>query len=341
MFRLSCAPMTEMMVVSTRGTLDESVHHLSAAIVVADGRIVGSAGNPRLVTFWRSAAKPFQLLPLVADGGVERFGLDAAMIAIACGSHNAESIHREVIARWLAAIGASEADLACGGHPSLWPALADAMVHDEIQPTPIWSNCSGNHAALLASARLHDWGISGYEERSHPVQQRVAETIATWSGVASESLLWGVDGCTAAAVALELRAMATAYVRLAISPDAAASTIRNAMMSEPYLVAGADRLDTVVMQAWPGRIFAKIGADGVYSAALPTLGLGLALKIHDGQMAAAEVALVGLLEAVIHRFGGSEPWPFEPLGQWREPAIRNTRGTTTGRLELRGDVTWA
>lgn len=327
--------------VSTRGPLDESVHHLSAVIVGADGSMLASAGNPELVTFWRSAAKPFQLLPLIADGGVERFGLDAAMIAVACGSHNAESIHREVIARWLAAIGVTEADLACGGHPSLWPALADAMVHDEIQPTPIWSNCSGNHAALLALARLHDWGISGYEERSHPVQQRVAETISTWSGVAADSLVWGIDGCTAAAVALELRGMATAYARLATSSEAAATTVRSAMMAEPYLVAGADRLDTVVMQAWPGRIFAKIGAEGVYSAALPTLGIGMALKIHDGQMAAAEVALVGLLEAVIDRFGAGEPWPFEPLGQWREPGIRNTRGVATGRLEVRGDVTWA
>ena len=329
------------MVVSTRGALDESVHHLSAVVVTVDGRIVGSAGDPRMVTYWRSAAKPFQLLPLVADGGVERFGLDAAMIAIACGSHNAESIHREVITRWLAAIGVTEADLACGGHPSLWPALADAMVHDEIQPTPIWSNCSGNHAALLALARLHGWGISGYEERSHPVQQRVAETISAWSGAPADALQWGVDGCTAAAVALELRAMATAYARLATNSDPSAITVRNAMMNEPYLVAGADRLDTVVMQAWPGRIFAKIGAEGVYSAALPTLGLGLALKIHDGQMAAAEVALVGLLAAVIRRFGDGEPWPFEPLGQWREPGIRNTRGATTGRLELRGNLTWA
>lgn len=326
--------------VSTRGSLDESVHRISAAVVTPDGQLVGRAGDASLVTYWRSAAKPFQLLPLVIDGGIERFGLDAAMLAIACGSHNAESVHREVVVRWLAAIGGTEADLACGGHPSLWPALAEAMIHDEVKPTPLWSNCSGKHASLLALARLHGWGTSGYEERSHPVQQRVAETIAHWSGLSADELAWGVDGCTAAAVALPLQAMARSYAALATTAEASAVAVRDAMMAEPYLVAGADRLDTVLMQAWPGRVIAKIGAEGVYSAALPTLGLGLALKVHDGDMRAAELVLVALLESITGRFGREESWPLEALSEWRSPPIRNTRGATTGRHEVRGGVSW-
>lgn len=333
--------MTDLAVVSTRGSLDESVHHISAAVVTADGRLVGHAGNASLVTYWRSAAKPFQLLPLVVDGGIERFGLDNAMLAVACGSHNAESVHREVVARWLAAIGATEVDLACGGHPSLWPALAEAMIHDEVTPTPLWSNCSGKHASLLALARLHGWGTSGYEERSHPVQQRVAETIAHWSGLPMDELQWGVDGCTAAAVALPVHAMARAYAALGTSTDASACVVRDAMMAVPYLVAGADRLDTVLMQAWPGRLIAKIGAEGVYSAALPTLGLGLALKVHDGDMTAAGVALVALLESTALKFGSGKSWPLDALSEWRSPPIRNTRGATTGHHEVRGGVHWA
>ena len=333
--------MTELTVVSTRGEMDESVHRISVAVVSADGRLLGRVRDDSLVTFWRSAAKPFQLLPLVVDGGIERFGLDAKMLAVACGSHNGESVHREVVARWLAAIGATEADLACGGHPSLWPALAEAMIRDDISPTPIWSNCSGKHASLLALARLHDWGTSGYEERTHPVQDRVAETIAQWTGLAIDQLGWGVDGCTAAAVALPLRAMAQAYASLGTSSEASARAVREAMMSEPYLVAGADRLDSVAMQAWSGRLVAKIGAEGVYSAALPTLGLGLALKVHDGDMRAAELALVAVLEEIAVRFGGGVSWPLEPLDEWRRPAIRNTRGAVTGHHEVRGGITWA
>ena len=332
--------MTELVVVSMRGTLVESTHRISAAVVNAEGRIVGGAGDASLVTYWRSAAKPFQLLPLVVDGGIERFGLDPTMLAIACGSHNAESVHREVVARWLIAIGATEGDLACGGHPSLWPALADAMIHDEVTPTPLWSNCSGKHASLLGLARLHGWGMSGYEERSHPVQQRVAETIAQWSGQSIDQLQWGIDGCTAAAVALPLVAMARAYAALATSADPAARVVRDAMMGEPYLVAGADRLDTVLMQAWSNRLIAKVGAEGVYSAALPTLGLGLALKVHDGDMIAAGLALVALLEAITQRFGRDDTWPLEALSEWRNPPLRNTRGVVTGRREVRGGMRW-
>lgn len=333
--------MSELNVIATRGELIESSHAVSVAVVTADGRLVGRAGNPDLVTFWRSAAKPFQLRPLVEDGGIERFALDQSMLALACGSHNAESIHREVGARWLAAIGATESELACGGHPSLWPMLAEAMIHDDVVATPLWSNCSGKHAALIALARLNEWGTSGYEELTHPVQQRVRDSIARGAGLPAERLQWGVDGCTAAAVALPLVAMARAYAAFGVVGEGALRVIREAMVAEPYMIAGADRLDTVLMQEWPGRIVAKIGAEGVYSAALPSLGLGVTLKVHDGDMKAATLALVAVLEATVARFGRSEAWPLQPLAHWQAPAIRGTRGAPTGRHDVQGSVQWA
>ncbi|HEY4321870.1 MAG TPA: asparaginase [Gemmatimonadales bacterium] len=332
--------MSELVVAATRGPLMESSHVVSAVVVDAAGQVLAAAGDPSVVTFWRSAAKPFQLYSLVADGGADHFGLTPDLLALACGSHNAESIHREVGARWLQAINITEADLACGGHPSLWPALADAMVHDETVATPLWSNCSGKHAGLLALARLHQWGLSGYEERPHPVQARVAAAIAEWTGVPVDGLAWGVDGCTAAAVALPLDAMARAYVRLATSTDPSARRIREAMMANPYLVAGADRLDTALMNAWAGRVLSKIGAEGVYSAALPTLGIGVSLKVHDGDMRSANLALVSVLEAIVARFASDDPWPLDALTEWRTPAIRNTRGTVTGHYEVRGGLHW-
>ncbi|MGH7584043.1 MAG: asparaginase [Gemmatimonadales bacterium] len=333
--------MQEFSVVSSRGGRKESEHTVSVIVVDAGGAVVAHAGDAELATFWRSASKPFQLYPLVADGGVERFDLDDAMLALACGSHNGESVHREIAARWLARIGVSEADLVCGGHPSLWPALAEAMIHDDVTATPIWSNCSGKHAAMLASARLHDWGISGYESPDHPVQRLIAASIARWTAIPESSLAWGLDGCNAPAVALPLAGMARAYCALGESPDAAINRIRTAMLGQPYLVAGAERLDTVLMQAWSERVIAKIGADGVYSAALPGLGLGLALKVHDGDMRAAAVALVAVLEALTGRFASAQSWPTDTLGTWRQPVIRNTRSIETGRIETRGGLAWA
>lgn len=333
--------MNDPVVVALRGDTIETVHQVSLAVVDAAGNVIATAGDPDHLTYWRSAAKPFQLMPLVEDGGVDRYHLTPRMLALACGSHNAEPIHRETAAEWLAATGTTEADLACGGHRSLWPVLADQMVHDDIVPGPLWSNCSGKHAALLAMARLHDWELAGYQCLAHPVQQRVAATIGSWSGVSEHQLVWGVDGCTAAAVALPVIAMARAYARLATSEASAPSTIRSAMMDHPFLVAGSERLDTAIMEAWRGRIVVKVGADGVYSGALPTLGLGFSLKIHDGDGASSSVAMLWLVDALTRRFGATDSWPLATLERWRSPVLRNTREEAVGRVVMRGTMRWA
>ncbi len=328
--------MPELTVVTTRGPLVESRHRISAAVVDPAGHLVAEAGDPDQVTFWRSASKPFQLLPLVVAGGVERFGLDSRMLALACGSHNGEPVHREVGARWLTAVGLTDGQLACGGHLSLLTRLANDMIREGVVPTPLWSNCSGKHASLLAQARMEGWSLDGYEVRGHPVQERVEATVSRWTATPRGELEWGIDGCTASAVALSLRGMATGYARLGADDDPAIVVVRRAMMEEPYMVAGADRLDTVLMEAWPGRIAVKIGAGGVYSAALPTLGLGLALKVDDGDMKAAGLALVAILQDITGRVDPQGDWPVGGLGRWISPPIRNTREEITGGWDVHG-----
>ncbi len=168
------------------------------------------------------------------------------------------------------------------------------------------------------------------------MQQRISGVVAEWSGVEPSALGWGVDGCTAAAVALPLSAMALAYARLATSTGPAARQIREAMIGEPYLVAGADRLDTALMQAWPGRVLVKTGAEGVFGAALPGLGLGVAIKVEDGETRSAGLALIDVLDQLTRRFAADQSWPLDGLDGWRSPPIRNTRGEVTGRVEVRG-----
>ena len=176
--------------------------------------------------------------------------------------------------------------------------------------------------------------------RSLSPAQRL-DTIARITGLAPDELQWGVDGCTAAAVALPLRAMARAYAIFGTTNDPALATIRRAMIAEPYLIAGAERLDTVLMRAWPGRVISKIGAEGVYSAVLPTLGVGLALKVHDGDMIAACLALVAVIESTVRQLGSGEAWPVDSLAPWHTPPVLNTRGVATGQLRVEGGVQWA
>lgn len=328
--------MNELMLVDRRGDRDESWHRIRAVVVDPDGARVRQWGSSvSEPVFWRSAAKPFQLWPLVAGGGVERFQLEPRHLALGAASHSADRAQRAVAAEWLSLIDVEEELLACGGHRSLSAAIAVEMIRDEVKPTPIWSNCSGKHAGMLALARLNGWSTSGYERVGHPVQQAIAESISRWCGVPLAELNWGVDGCTAAAVAAPLTSLALAWARLGTSDDPAMTAIREAMLAHPELVAGSDRLDTVLMQVWPGRIVVKVGAEGVYAAALPAERLGIALKVEDGDMRVAAIGLIGILHHLIDESIITGPRSFAGLESWDEPAILDTRGDRVGETILR------
>ena len=325
---------------ATRGSLVESVHRVSLAVATPEAQLVAWAGSPELVTFWRSAAKPFQAVALVADGAADRFGFDSAALALACASHSSEANHLLVASRMLERAGIREQELACGPHPP----LAGLGVGGAAVPagafTPRWSNCSGKHAAMLALARNHDWSRAGYERIEHPVQQRILVEVSRWTGVPPERIGLGTDGCAAPCFALPLHAMATAYARLAVGADPSLRRLRDAMMQHPDLVAGTGRACTDVMAAFPGEVVAKVGADGIYCAALPSAGLGLALKVEDGDMRSSPPALLFTLAALAGRLGvPRELGRFPPVvARHAEPAIINTRGMATGRFIATGDV---
>lgn len=330
--------MTGLRVVSTRSEMVESIHRISAAVVHADGRLVAWTGNPDLITFWRSAAKPFQALPMLTDGAATHWGLSSEELALACGSHSSEPEHLRVVDGLLAKIGATEHDLACGGHTPLSPAVAADAAKRGITPTSRWSNCSGKHAGMLALARFHGWPTAGYERDGHPVQERLARAIVRWTDHDPSMLHRGVDGCGVVTFSLPLRAMALAYARLGASADPAAAAIRNAMVSHPRLVGGTGRPCTDLMEVADGDAVVKVGADGIYGASLIVDQVGIALKVEDGDMRSAPVALLGLLDQL-----GAHGGLTAPLARWsrrlpqhaRRP-IRNTLGAVTGTLEATG-----
>jgi len=321
----------------TRGDLVESVHRVSAAVVTPDDRLVAAVGDPGLVTYWRSAAKPFQAMPLVEDGVLDHFGLGAEELALACASHSSEAVHLAVAERFLARVGCTEGDLACGPHLPLGAGVARDVATLGTTLTPRWSNCSGKHAGMLALARHHGWSLTGYEAAGHPCQQRILASVCQWTGVAADRIVIGVDGCTTVSFALPVRSMALAYARLGSSPDPAARAIREAMMAYPDLIAGAGRFCTDIMRAMPGQVIAKIGAEGVYSAVVPAAGIGITLKVEDGDMRSSGVALLALLRQLLPRLGGPTV-PATGLEAYERIPIRNTRGTVTGEIRAVGEL---
>ena len=313
-----------MRVEQLRGGWVETVHEVHVAVVDSSGRLVARTGDPELVTFWRSAAKPFQALPLVEDGAAGRFGLTSEELALACASHSSEPGQVARARELLQKIGCSERDLLCGPHPP----LSDRVAHDYqtrgVRLTAVYSNCSGKHAGMLALARYHGWPTEFYTRLEHPVQQRCLAEVSRWTDVPAAEIKTAVDGCGVVCYGLPLRNMASAYARLDN-----ADRVRDAMLRHPELIAGEGRPCTEMMRAHPGRVIAKVGAEGVYCALLTQEKLGVALKVTDGHAIASALAMAAVLEAL-----GLRP---RPASLTARPNV-NTRGETVGELRVNGGL---
>ena len=333
--------MASLHVESIRGSLAESVHRISAAVVDADGKLVAHSGEPTLRTFLRSAAKPFQAMPLVVDGVLEHYRISDEELALCCASHNSEAYQVAKVRALLARIGCQESDLACGPHRALLRDLAlpdtepAGPEHAEVPPSPIASNCSGKHTGMLALARHHGWEVHEYHLRTHAVQQRCKRELAHWSGLAEGDLGEATDGCGVVCFALPLTNMARAFARLAGTTEKPEGAIVRAMTTHPDLVAGRGRPCTAIMRAYPGKVLAKVGAEGVYGATLLDRGLGIALKAEDGHTWAAVVALLAVLDAL-----DLIPSPQDALPAFGRILTRNTRGETVGYLRAAGSLTF-
>ena len=321
-----------------RGATVESRHAVSVAVVDGSGVLRASAGMPELVAFARSAIKPLQALPLVEDGVLERFGFSPMELALACASHSSEPRHVELAAGMLRKIGLDEHALACGPHMPMHEPSARTLREAGRAPTRIHNNCSGKHAGMLALARAHNWPVAGYHVADHPVQQRMLQEVVRWSGVAPEDIALGTDGCGIVTFALPLVAMANAFAGFAAAArraDSAPAQVVRAMTTFPEYVGGTDRMCTELMRIAGGRIFAKVGAEGVYCAGIPGAELGVALKAEDGALRAAEPALL----VVLHALGLLSDDEIASLARFAEPIVRNTRGEPVGELRAIVELT--
>lgn len=315
----------------TRGDTVESRHRVHAAVVEGDQLIAG-ARDPHLVTMWRSCAKPFQVMPLLTSGGFDKLRWGPEELALACASHGGEPEHTAIAERMLASIGLEEGDLACGPHEPL-SARGARLWRESGQPlTRLHNNCSGKHSAMLARAHTMGWPTHGYQRIEHQVQRACVGEVSCWSGVPFDDMAVAVDGCSAAVMALPLDRMALAYARLGAAMEAGdevPARIASAIRANPTLVGGTDRFDTVVLHETQGRVFAKVGAEGVHTVMIPDRKIGFAVKVEDGAVRAQHAAVVAVLQML-------EVFPELPqkLAEYVQRPVKNTRGERVGELRI-------
>ncbi len=259
-------------VVVERGGVVESRHAVHV-VAVRGGEVVAAAGDPEVVVFMRSAAKPLQALPLVRDEA----DLTDAELAIACASHEATEEQLAAVRVLLERSGSSEADLECGVE------RGSKLAH----------NCSGKHAGMLLRCERRGWPRVGYRVADHPLQRDNLGVVAEATGVPAGEIRRAVDGCGVTTFAVPLRTVARAFSRLVDVDLPGADRVVGAMTRYPELVGGPTVADTVIMRAVPGTI-AKRGAEGVLCAGLPD-GTGVAVKVEDGANRAAAPALARVL----------------------------------------------
>lgn len=321
-----------------RGSVVESRHRGAVAVVDADGKEVVTIGDIARPVFPRSAVKAIQALPLIESGAADAYGFGNREIALACASHAGEPRHVEVASSMLAKAGLDQGAYECGAH---WPTNQEAMIalaRSDASPTPIHNNCSGKHAGFLCTCVHCGIDHRGYTGPDHPIQEMVRETLEDVTGAAHTVAMRGIDGCSIPTYAVPLKHLALGFARMAtgsgLSPKraAAAKRIFAACMAEPFLVAGSGRPDTAMMEAGEGRLFTKVGAEGVFCAAISELGLGIALKCDDGTARAAEVMIAAVFASLLP---ADDPLRTQ-LSAMARPALRNWRGTEIGSLRPAG-----
>ena len=321
----------------TRGEGTESEHRVHAAIVGEGDELLGAARDPDAFTYWRSCAKPFQIIPFLSSGGLDALGWGDEQLAVSCASHGGEPEHVAIVERMLRDLGLEEGDLACGPHEPSSQRGAKIVRESGGRPTRVHNNCSGKHSAMLAMAHQKGWPTRGYERREHNVQRTILHEISLWTGVPCGKITQAVDGCGVVVFGMTLERMARAYSRFAVAAargEEYPQRVVNAMSKHPFLVGGTDRFDSALISETKGQVVSKVGAEGVHCALLPDRGIGIAIKVEDGAQRAQVPALLRLLQEI-----DALPDPLPPkLDEWSRKAVKNTRGECVGQIAIRADV---
>lgn len=316
----------------TRGNAVESEHRGAVSVIDGDGKVVLEIGDVSRPVFPRSAVKSIQALPLIETGAADAFGFGDKELALACASHSGEAQHAALAEAMLKKAGLDEAALECGSH---WPISHDAtveMAREGRVPNQLHNNCSGKHSGFLCACQHQGIDHRGYVNFEHAYQATLRGVMEDVTGARHGDDSWGVDGCSIPTYAVPITSLANGFARMAtgngFGPERAkaAKRLLAACMAEPFYTAGTGRADVPLMQAAPGRIFVKTGAEGVYCAAVPEQGLGIALKCDDGAGRAAEAIVAKLLA----RFFADDTKVVAALDAIANAPIASRKGATVG-----------
>lgn len=298
-----------------REGLTESRHQVQAVVSDHRGRILSTAGSAEIVSFVRSALKPFQALAVTTTGVLERYNLNDRDLAIICSSHRGSIEQARQVFNILWRCDIDPSALQCPIPPG--------------RRSPLEHNCSGKHAGMLAVCQQRNWLLEQYLRRNHPVQHLILGKVAELLRMPAEELICARDDCGAPTYFLQLGEMAALYAQLASGDSVDMERIVRAMTHHPDMVAGNGEFDTELMRLAEGEVVSKAGAEGIQCIGRIGEGLGLSIKVIDGAKRAKSAAAIYLLKQM----------------GWITPTVAETLAETfialndIKRLEIDGELT--
>ncbi len=325
---------TEKLAEVTRGEVMESVHRGVIAVVDTQGEVIASLGDPQYRTYFRSAAKPIQALPIIESGAAVDYSFTLKDIAVIISSHNGEPEHCESVSDILEKIGLGEEYLRCGLRAPRHKLTNEGLMLEGVEPSPLHNECSGKHAGMLALARYLKQPLDDYYLPEHPVQQEMLQCIAEMADVQPEELALGLDGCNVPTCALSLEKMAYAYARLAMPTDlpeirnTSCEIVKAAFMTYPFMIAGTERFTTDLLKVTGHKFIAKDGAEAVFCLGVPDEGWGIAIKIADGNDRAMPAVVLSVLEQ-LDLLTAKEK---DMLSEYTKVFFHNACGEVTGEI---------
>tara|TARA_B100000945_G_scaffold195138_1_gene156817 strand:+ start:151 stop:1116 length:966 start_codon:yes stop_codon:yes gene_type:complete len=263
-----------------RGTYKESIHKIHAVISDKKGRVLMCAGNPEYKSFIRSALKPFQAIPFVSSGATSKINNPSKSIAIACGSHSGSKLHTREAFKILWEYDIDINNLKC---PKL---ITSSLEH----------NCSGKHAAFLATCKKLNWPLDSYLKGNHPLQIEISRIVSELLEIPLSDIHAERDDCGAPTLYLKLNEMAKLYSLLSSSENAELEQISRAMVTNPILLSDNNKFDTEIIKASHGQVISKGGAEGIQCLCKVNEGIGLAIKVEDGSRRAKHAVSLHLLK---------------------------------------------
>lgn len=318
----------------TRGSAVESIHRGDIVIVNNDGDILHQYGDPYKRTFWRSSAKPFQVIPFIDAGGIDAYAITKEELSLMTSSHGGEKRHVALVKKLLKKMNKTIKDLDCGVSRPMYEGAYRQLLQENIPFTQGNNPCSGKHCGMLGYGLLRDIDLSNYIQEDHVIQKDMLKIVAEMTKCNEDTIDIAIDGCGVPVFGLPIYNMALSYAYLAGGQfdHPRKDTLRiiaSAMTEEPFYVAGTNRLDTIIMEETKGDILAKLGAESVYCMSIIDQGIGIAMKTEDGAYRALDSIVPNLL--LKHDYITEDV--YKAINKRLKLDIKNHRNQVVGQLK--------